>query len=74
MAQPKEDPNKIYDVLGVQPSATQEEIKKAYRALVKEHHPDKLQAKGVPESVIEHSKKRMIEINNAYETVMKKFS
>lgn len=30
-----------YDTLGVDKSATQEEIKQAYRRLVKEHHPDK---------------------------------
>ena len=71
MTEPKEDPNKIYHVLGLQPGASKDEIKAAYRKLVKEYHPDKLHAQNVPDSVIQNAKKRMAEINSAYEKLMK---
>ena len=51
--------------------STKEEIKAAYRKLAKEYHPDLLISKGVPAWVIEDAKKRMIEINAAYETLTK---
>ena len=39
-----------YDVLGVKPAITNEELKSHYRKLVAENHPDKLMARGVPKS------------------------
>lgn len=71
MSEPAEDPNKIYDVLGIKKGATKTEIKSAYRKLVKEYHPDKLRSQNVPDSVIENAKKRMREINDAYDKLMK---
>ena len=38
-----------YSVLGVDPSASDEEVKHAYRRLTLENHPDKLVASGMPE-------------------------
>jgi len=53
-----------YSVLGVSPTATDDEIKKAYRALAKKYHPDV--NNGSPEA-----EKRMKEVNEAYSAVMK---
>ena len=53
-----------YSVLGVSPSATEDEIKKAYRALAKKYHPDVNQGSADAE-------RHMKEINEAYSAVMK---
>lgn len=50
-----------YEILGVQKNASEEEIKKAYRKLVRRHHPDVSDAPDAD--------KKMGEINNAYETL-----
>ena len=53
-----------YSVLGVSPSATEDEIKKAYRALAKKYHPDVNQDSAEAE-------RRMKEVNEAYSAIMK---
>ena len=53
-----------YSVLGVSPSASEDEIKKAYRALAKKYHPDVNQGSAEAE-------RRMKEVNEAYSAVMK---
>lgn len=53
-----------YSVLGVSPSASEDEIKKAYRALAKKYHPDVNQGSAEAEQ-------RMKEVNEAYSTIMK---
>ena len=53
-----------YSVLGISPSATEDEIKKAYRALAKKYHPDVNQGSAEAE-------RRMKEVNEAYSTIMK---
>jgi DnaJ like chaperone protein len=58
-----------YRALGVERSASDAEVKQAYRRLMSEHHPDKLIAKGLPDSMIEIAKERSQEIQQAYETV-----
>ena len=58
-----------YQALGVDKQATDAEVKRAYRKLMSEHHPDKLIAKGLPDSMVELAKERSQEIQNAYETV-----
>lgn len=55
-----------YKVLGVARDADERDIKRAYRKLVKEHHPDKAQSRGVPK---EEAEKKMAAINEAYETL-----
>ncbi len=60
-----------YRVLGVEPDASDAEIKKAYRRLMSENHPDKLAAKGLPESMREVAKERTSEIGSAYERIRK---
>lgn len=64
------DPDSPYDILGVSPKASEDEIKQKYRALVREHHPDLLVAKGVPEEFLKASGRRLAAINEAYEAVM----
>lgn len=58
-----------YAVLGLDPSATLEEIRRVYRALVAEHHPDRLIALGVPEDLIDVATARMQVINLAYQAL-----
>ena len=61
-----------YIVLGLAPSAERDEVKRVYRSLVAEHHPDRLIAKGVPEELIDVATARMAAINNAYNQIMKR--
>ncbi|MBS1147707.1 MAG: hypothetical protein H6R08_1883, partial [Proteobacteria bacterium] len=56
-----------YRTLEVDPSVTDAELTKAYRRLMSRHHPDKLQANGLPESMLEHAKQRTQAIREAYE-------
>lgn len=58
-----------YKVLGVDASASDAEVKKAYRRLMSQNHPDKLAAKGLPESMREVAEERTREIANAYERI-----
>ena len=54
-----------YEVLGVRPGASQEEIQAAYRRLVQEYHPDKVADLG--QELRDVAERRMKEINAAYE-------
>ncbi len=65
---PKESKTYAYDILGVQKDASMEEIKKAYRKLVKIHHPDNF-ATGT-ESQQKMAAEKFIEIQNAYESLI----
>lgn len=58
---------KYSDVLGVSEDADMNTIKKAYRKLAKENHPDTLAQAGMPDDYIEFANKRIIEINEAYD-------
>ncbi len=58
-----------YALLGVDENASQAEVKKAYRRLMAQHHPDKLVAKGLPEEMIRLATERTQEIKAAYERV-----
>ena len=59
-----------YAVLGVRTTATDTEIKKAYRSLISQHHPDKLVAKGLPEEMMTLAKEKTQQIRKAYETII----
>lgn len=58
-----------YRVLEVEPGASDDEVAKAYRRQLSRHHPDKLKANGLPESMIEHAKQRTQQIIEAYELI-----
>ena len=58
-----------YRVLGVTPEASNEEVKTAYRRLMNQHHPDKLVARGLPESMIGVAEQKTHEVRSAYEKV-----
>ena len=63
------DTDGYYAVLGVSRSDSAEEIKKAYRRLVQEYHPDKIAAKGLPEEFNRFAHDKFREIQEAYEKV-----
>jgi DnaJ like chaperone protein len=58
-----------YAALGLTPGATEAEIKRAYRRLMSQNHPDKLAARGLPESMREIAEERSREINTAYDVI-----
>jgi len=60
-----------YIVLGCNSNDDFSTIRKKYLKLSKEHHPDVLISKGVPEEVIEESKKKMRAINAAFDKIEK---
>jgi DnaJ like chaperone protein len=61
-----------YRVLGIDPAATDEEVKKTYRRLIREHHPDTLVAKGMPREFVDMANARMAAINAAYDVIEKR--
>ncbi|MEM6998434.1 MAG: co-chaperone DjlA [Pseudomonadota bacterium] len=60
---------KAYAVLDLPESADLDEVKKAYRRLMNQHHPDKLVAKGLPEEMMKVAAERTHEIKQAYEFI-----
>ena len=58
-----------YQILEVDSKATDDEVAKAYRRQLSKHHPDKLKANGLPESMLEHAKQRTQQIIQAYELI-----
>ena len=60
-----------YIVLGCNPNDDFATIRKKYLLLSKEHHPDVLVGKGVPQEVIEESKKKMRAVNAAFDQIEK---
>jgi len=65
---PDEDPDP-YSVLGVPHDMAYADIRKIWRKLVRETHPDAMIARGVPEEAIRLAEKRMIDINRAWDEI-----
>ena len=60
-----------YKILGADESLDDKEIKRAYRRLLAQHHPDKLVAKGLPEEMQKLANEKTQEIISAYEVIKK---
>jgi len=58
-----------YAALGLKEDASGQEVKSAYRRLVSQYHPDKLSSQGLPEEVMAMAKRRVREINTAYDRI-----
>lgn len=58
-----------YDVLGVEPDTATQDIRAAWRQLVRETHPDRMMARGVPEEAVKLAERRMVAINRAWEDI-----
>ncbi len=59
-----------YAILGAQPADSLDMIKKKYRALAIQWHPDKLVAKGASADALRHAKEKFQQINEAYEKIL----
>lgn len=66
---PRASLHEAYEILGVKASASDGEVKKAYRRLMSQHHPDKLVAKGLPEEMMKLATAKTQEIKTAYELI-----
>jgi DnaJ like chaperone protein len=58
-----------YAVLGVSPRDSDATVKRAYRRLLSQHHPDKLVSKGLPEEMMKMASQKTHEIRTAYEMI-----
>jgi DnaJ like chaperone protein len=63
------DLTRAYEILDINKSATDAEVKKAYRRLTNQHHPDKLVAKGLPEEMMKLAEQKTHDIRQAYERI-----
>ena len=64
-----DEPQDPYTVLGVSPNMPFADIRKAYRKLVRENHPDAMVARGVPEEALLLAQKRMADITKAWDEI-----
>jgi DnaJ like chaperone protein len=58
-----------YAILSVSADASDKEVKRAYRRLISQHHPDKLVSKGLPEEMMKMAAQKTDEIKKAYEQI-----
>ena len=58
-----------YTVLGITPDMAPDDMRVAWRKLVRENHPDAMMARGVPEEAVRLAEKRMMDINRAWEDI-----
>jgi len=60
-----------YQILGVSGDISNEDLKKAYRKLIRENHPDKVMAEGLPQEFVQLANDKVAKINAAYDVVSK---
>ena len=60
-----------FELIGVPETASAQELKRAYRKQMNEHHPDKLAAKGLPPEMMELAKEKTQELQAAYDLIRK---
>lgn len=61
-----------YAILGVTPDMSMGQIKKVWQQHVRDNHPDKMMARGVPQEAIKLAEKRMVDINRAWDEISQK--
>jgi len=60
-----------YEILGVSHDVSDDEIKRVYRDLIRENHPDRLMAEGLPKEMVDVANEKVAHINDAYDRVIK---
>lgn len=70
---PQQSLSEAYQILGISKQANKQEIKKAYRKLMSENHPDKLIAQGLPQEMIKVATEKTQRIKLAYEQIMQNY-
>lgn len=68
---PKTALDDAYKALGIPADSTDQQVKRAYRKLMSQHHPDKLMGQGVPEDMIKVATEQAQEIQLAYDLIKK---
>ncbi|MDD2784544.1 MAG: DnaJ domain-containing protein [Sulfuricurvum sp.] len=63
--------SQAYTLLGLSSDATNDAVKKAYRSLVREYHPDIIKAQGASDEYLKEATEKVQEINAAYEMIKK---
>ena len=65
------DPDDPYEILGVHPSISDENLKTRHRQLIVANHPDKLIARGVPQEFVDVATRKVAAINAAFDVIAK---
>ncbi|MGY5797638.1 co-chaperone DjlA [Rheinheimera faecalis] len=60
-----------YKILGISADSSEAELKKAYKKLMSQHHPDKLMSQGLPPELMDVAKQKTQDIQAAYELIRK---
>lgn len=60
-----------YEVLGVDPKISEEDLQRHYRKLMVENHPDKLMSRGLPQEMIDIATRKIAALNEAYDEIRK---
>jgi DnaJ like chaperone protein len=61
--------DEYYKILGIPATATDDEVKKAWRKKAQEFHPDKVQGTGLSDAFVEYATEQIKKINEAYEKI-----